>query len=111
MRTRKDKIDDHYIKDIPQNEKQNIIKQIPEPEIKTSLSPYKKKLSNSRTYYKKNKETIINRVKEYNKSIPKEEVAKKRILYYLNGDESYRNRIKQTTLDKHKIQYIDGVYV
>ena len=31
MRTRKDKIDDHYIKVISQNEKQEIIKQIPEP--------------------------------------------------------------------------------
>ena len=66
---------------------------------------------NNKTYYQKNKEEIINRVKEYNKSIPKEEVAKKRILYYLNGDETYRNRIKQTTLDKHNIQYVNGVYV
>ena len=33
MRTRKDKIDTHYIKDIPQNEKQNIFKNIPEPDI------------------------------------------------------------------------------
>ena len=39
MRTCKDKIDDHYIKILPQDEKQEIIKQIPEPILKP-WSPY-----------------------------------------------------------------------
>ena len=111
MRTRKDKIDDHYIKILPQNEKQNIIKNIPEPNTKPTLSPYQKQLNNNKTYYQKNKENIINRVKEYNKQIPKEDVNRKRILYYLNGDETYRNKIKQSTIDKYNIQYVNGVYV
>ena len=111
MRTRKDKIDTHYIQDIPQNVKQELIKNIPIPDTTPSLSPYQKQMNNSKSFYQKNKEEIINRVKQYNKSRPKEEVDKKRILYYLSGDESYRNRIKQTTLDKHKIQCIDGIYV
>ena len=100
MRTRKDKIDDHYFKDIPQHDKQEIIKNIPEPDTKPSLSPYQKQLINNKTYYQKHKKDIINRVKEYNKQIPKDEVSRKRILYYLNGDEIYRNRIKQSTMDK-----------
>ena len=41
MRTRRDKNEDHYIKILPQNEKQEIIKQIPEPILKPSLSPIK----------------------------------------------------------------------
>ena len=75
MRTRKDKIDTHYIKDIPQNEKDELIMQIPEPITIPILSPYQKQLSNNRTYYQKNKESITNRVKEYNKLLSKDEVA------------------------------------
>ena len=36
---------------------------------------------------------------------------KKVISYYLNGDETYKNRIKQTTLDKYNIGYVNGVHV
>ena len=111
MRTRKDKIDDHYIKDIPLNEKQELIKQIPEPNTKPTLSPYQKQLNNNKTYYQKHKEDIINRVEQYNKLIPKEEINKKRILYYLNGDEEYKNKIKQSTIDKYNIRYANGVWI
>ena len=111
MRTRKDKIDDHYIKILPQNEKQEIIKQIPEPNTKPTLSPYQKQLNNNKSYYQRNKEEIINRVKEYNKQIPKQDVNKKRILYYLNGDETYKDKIKQSTIDKYNIRYANGVWI
>ena len=113
MRTRKDNIDNHYIKDIPQNEKQEIIKNIPEQNTKPSLSPYQKHLSNNRTYYQKNKETIINWLKEYNKSIPKEDVNRKRILYYLNGDKGIetglKNRQWSNTIFNILMEYIHNI--
>ena len=53
MRTRKDKIDTHYIKDIPQNEKQELIENIPKPDTNPLVSPYQKQLNNSKSYYQK----------------------------------------------------------
>ena len=58
MRTRRDKIDDHYIKILPQKEKQEIFKKIPELYLKPSLSPYERQLNNNKSYYQKNKEDI-----------------------------------------------------
>ena len=77
MRTRKDKIDNNYIKILPSHEKQELIKNIPDPITKPILSPYQKQLNNNRSYYQKHKEDIINRVNEYNKQIPKEEINEK----------------------------------
>ena len=113
MRTRKDKIDDNYIKILPQKEKQEILNEMSEPKInlKPKISPYERQLNNNKSYYQKNKEDIIKRVKEYNQQIPKEEVNRKRILYYLNGDETYRNKIKQSTIDKYNIQYMKGAWI
>ena len=113
MRTRKDKIDDNYIKILPQKEKQEILNEMSEPKInlKLKISPYERQLNNNKSYYQKNKEDIVKRVKEYNQQIPKEEVNRKRILYYLNGDETYRNKIKQSTIDKYNIQYIKGTWI
>ena len=51
-------------------------------------------LNKKKTYSQKDQEDIINRVKNYNKQIPKEEVNIKRILYYLNGDDTYENKNK-----------------
>ena len=61
---------------MPHGEKQEIIKQIPEPILKP-WSPYQKQLNNKKTYYQKDQEDIINRIKNYNKQIPKEEVIKR----------------------------------
>ena len=57
-------IDDHCIKEISPNEKQELIKNIPEPILKPSLGPYEKQLNNNKSYYQKHKGDIINRVKE-----------------------------------------------
>ena len=60
MRTRKDKIDYHYIKILPQDEKQEIIKKnIPEPNLKPLLSPYQKQLKNNSYIIKEIKKTLL----------------------------------------------------
>ena len=67
-------------------------------------SPYKKQLLNNQAYYQKNKEAIIERVKLNQSKIPKEEINRKRILYYLNGDETYSSRIKPETIQKYSFK-------
>ena len=113
MRTRKDKIDDHYIKILPQKEKHIILNEIKEAEInlKPYSSLYERHLNNNKSYYQKNKKSIIKRVKEYNHQIPKEEINRKRILYYLKGDENYHKRIKQETINKYNIRLVDGKWM
>ncbi len=116
MRTRKDKIDDAYIKILPQENKKevlnNIIENIPTL-TNTKQNPkeaYKKQLINNKTYYDKNKDKIIERVKKNQANKPKEEIARKRILYYLNGDETYKDRVKTETLKKYNITLDNGIY-
>ena len=75
------------------------------------MSPYQRQLNNNKLYYQKNKESILKKVKEYNQQIPKEEVNRKRIIYYLNGDETYRNKIKQSTNDKYNIKLVNGIWM
>ena len=50
-------------------------------------------------------------MKEYNQKIPKEEVNRKKILYYLNNDSSYQTKIKQDTIDKYNIKFIDNKWI
>lgn len=105
MRTRKDKIDEAYIKILPKEEKQEILNDISLPDIslKQKSNTYNKQLINNKIYYNKNRERIIERVKKNQSSKPKEEINRKRILYYLNGDEDYINKVKPETLTKYKI--------
>lgn len=44
-------------------------------------------------------------MKQNQAKIPKEQIARKRLLYYLNGDESYSKRIKPETIKKYNIRY------
>ena len=113
LRIRKDKIHNNYINILPQADEQIILNEMAEPEInlKPTLSPYQKQKINNKSYYQKNKQNIINRLKEHNKKIPKERKNKERILHYLNGNETYQNMTKQNTIKKYKIQYVFGLWV
>ena len=106
MRTRKDKIDDNYIKILPKIDKQEIKDEVDKVKLdtKAKITPYKKQLLNNQAYYQKNKEAIIERVKLNQSKIPKEEINRKRILYYLNGDETYSSRIKPETIEKYNFK-------
>ena len=90
MRTRNERIDDHYIKILPQVDKKIILNEMEGANINLA-GPYQKQLINNK-HYQKNKETIISRVKEYIKQIPTDEINKNRIPYYLNGDENIKKR-------------------
>ena len=110
MRTRNERIDDHYIKILPQVDKKIILNEMEGANINLAqkISPYQKQLISNK-HYQKNKETIISRVKEYIKQIPTDEINTNRIQYYLNGDENYQKKIKQNTL--YNIQCINGISI
>ena len=110
MRTRNERIDDHYIKILPQVDKKIILNEMEGANINLAqkISPYQKQLISNK-HYQKNKETIISRVKEYIKQIPTDEINKNRIPYNLNGDENYQKKIKQNTL--YNIQCINGISI
>ena len=111
LRSSKDKIDENYIKILPQEEKQEILNGVIRINIKPKISPYERQLNNNKLYYQKKKESIVKKVKEYNQKIPKEEVNRKKILYYLNNDSSYQTKIKQDTIDKYNIKFIDNKWI
>lgn len=113
MRTRKDKIDDNYIKILPKQDKQEIIDDVNADSTKPKrekINPYQKHLDNNKRYYEKNKNQIIERIKKNQASKPKEEINRKRIIYYLNGDDTYKNKVKPETIEKYKIELVNGIY-
>ena len=113
MRTRKDKIDANYIKILPQSDKKELIDVINQNKtstIKRIANTYEKQLLRNKDYYNKNKEAIIDRVKQNYQQRDKNDLAKKKILYYLNNDENYKNKVKKETLEKHNITYKNGLY-
>lgn len=90
----------------------------PTPEIvfstkpaKTELNAYQKQLLRNKSYYDSNKETILKKQKEYKNSIPKENKARAKIIYYLNNDENYKNKIKPETVEKYQIKFNNGLWV
>jgi len=113
MRTRKDKIDDNYIKILPKQDKQEIIDDIKADSTKPKrekINPYQKQLDNNKRYYEKHKDQIIERIKKNQASKPKEEINRKRIIYYLNGDDTYKNKVKPETIEKYNIELVNGIY-
>ena len=114
MRTRKDKIDANYIKILPKSDKKELIDEINQHKISSKprvANTYEKQLLRNKDYYNKNKEAIIERVKQNYQQRDKAYLARKKILYYLNNDENYRNRVKQETLDKYNITYEKELYL
>ena len=77
----------------------------------TELNAYQKQLMRSKEYYENNKDKILNKQKEYKNSIPKEEKARAKIIYFLNNDENYKNKVKPQTVEKYNIEYINGIWV
>jgi len=113
MRTRKDKIDANYIKILPQSDKKELIDEINQNKVSSKprvANTYEKQLLRNKDYYNKNKEAIIERVKQNYQQRDKTDLARKKILYYLNNDENYRNKVKRETLDKYSITNENGLY-
>jgi hypothetical protein len=105
MRTSRKYLDMNYIKILPDTP------EISNTKKETELNSYQKQLMRSRDYYQNNKDKVLNKQKEYKNSIPKEEKAKAKIIYFLNNDENYKNKVKPQTVEKYNIKCINGIWV
>ena len=111
MRTSRRYLDEHYIKlTVPNEFKAKEVIIIKEDKIEKLNNRYQNHLETLKRYYERNREGIIERVKRNYHQMDKTELAKKKILYYLNNDESYKSKIRQSTIDKYDIQLINGKY-
>ena len=113
MRTSRKYLDLNYIKILPNTQTQTpttmatIETTEPKP---VEMNAYQKQLLRSSNYYDKNKEKVLNKQKEYRSTISNEQKARAKIIYYLNNDENYKNKIKPQTVDKYKITVQNGVW-
>lgn len=111
MRTSRRYLDEHYIKlAVPNEYKNKVVVVIKEVKPQSTNNSYGKHLETLKRYYEKNKTQIIERVKQNYQQKDKAELARKKVIYYLNNDENYKNRIKQATIDKYNIRLVNGVY-
>lgn len=113
MRTSREYLDLNYIKILPNTQTQAAmtIPEISNTKKETGLNAYQKQLMRSRNYYENNKDKVLNKQKEYKNSIPKEDKAKAKIIYFLNNDENYKNKVKPQTVEKYNIKCINGIWV
>ena len=113
MRTSRRYLDNNYIKvkmmDNTVYDNKETIQTVKEKP--TEMNAYQKQLLRSKRYYDNHKEEILKQQKEYKPSIPKEAKARTKILYYLNNDSEYENKIKPITMEKHKIKLENGIYI
>jgi hypothetical protein len=113
MRTSRKYLDLNYIKILPNTQTQAAMTtpEISNTKKETGLNAYQKQLMRSRDYYENNKDKVLNKQKEYKNSIPKEQKARAKIIYFLNNDENYKNKVKPQTVEKYDIKYINGIWV
>ena len=113
MRTSRRYLDNNYIKvkmmDNTVYDNKETIQTVKEKP--TEMNAYQKQLLRSKRYYDNHKEEILKQQKEYKSSIPKEAKERTKILYYLNNDSEYKNKIKPITMEKHKIKLENGIYI
>lgn len=110
MRTSRRYLDTNYIKILPSTITREQQEQQEQQEPIKFKGTYEKQLLRSREYYKNHKKEVLERQKEYRSNISKETAARKKIIYYLNTDEEYKNKIKPQTIDKYQIKLINGIY-
>ena len=114
MRTSRRYLDSNYIKvkmmDNKVYDNKETVQTVNEKQP-AEMNAYQKQLLRSKRYYDNHKEEVLKQQKEYKSSIPKEAKARIKILYYLNNDSEYKNKIKPITMEKHKIKLENGIYI
>ena len=72
---------------------------------------YENQLKPNKVYYNAHREDILEKQKTYKNGLDKKVKARKKILYFLNNDQTYWNKIKQTTIEKYDLKLVDGIWV
>jgi selenocysteine lyase/cysteine desulfurase len=80
--------------------------------MKENINPtdYEKHLEAGRKYYENNRDRLLKKQTKYRRE-HKTEDARRKILKWLNNDPDYINIVRQTTIDKYKIQKSNGRYI
>ena len=112
MRTSRKYLDMNYIKILPEHTlKDKKEQETNESEPVDYKGSYEKQLERSKEYCNNHKKEVLEKQKEYSERIPKEIATRKKIIYYLNTDKDYKDKIKPETIKKYEIKYSNGVYV
>ena len=114
MRTSRKYLDEAYLKIFPisQNELQPQVKQEIVVKPVDETTPYQKQINRTRKYYEENKPKVLEQQKQYKDSKSVFEKSRGKMLYYLNSDPNYFEKMKQVTKDKYKFSTgADGRWV
>ena len=113
MRTSRKYLDEAYLKLFPleqiqqinQEPKENVVQPVSED------TPIERQNKRTKQYYEQNKEKVLAQQKEYQNKKPLEEKARAKMLYYLNSDPEYHNKIRPATQQKYNFQKVNGKWV
>ena len=111
MRTSRKYIDESYLKIFPmvkQEESQQQERIIKVQPVEEPIPVYQKQLSRNKRYYENNKDKVLQKQKEYKDSRPAYDKSRIRMLHFLNNDNEYYDKMKQTTKDKYKFRLVNG---
>jgi len=111
MRTSRKYIDESYLKIFPmvkQEESQQQERVIKIQPVEEPIPAYQKQLSRNKRYYENNKDKVLQKQKEYKDSRPAYDKSRIRMLHFLNNDNEYFDKMKQTTKDKYKFKLVNG---
>jgi hypothetical protein len=93
------------VKQEESQQQERIIKVQP---VEEPIPAYQKQLSRNKRYYENNKDKVLQKQKEYKDSRPAYDKSRIRMLHFLNNDNEYYDKMKQTTKDKYKFKLVNG---
>jgi hypothetical protein len=113
MRTSTKYLDEAYLKipDIVVPRASAAIPVRPIIQQQDNMTSYQKQLARNNTYYKQNREKVLEKQKQYNDKKTPYEKTRVKLLRYLNTDEDYSDKMRENTMNKYKFKKINGVWV
>ena len=113
MRTSRKYMDEAYLKIFPAEQyqiKQEQAREIVVRPIDEAL-PTERQNARTKKYYHENKEKVLAQQKEYQGQKSLYEKARAKMLYYLNSDPDYHNKLKPATQEKYNFKKEKGRWV
>jgi hypothetical protein len=113
MRTSRKYLDEAYLKIFPTD----IGNGEPEPAKEIVVhpvnedTPIEKQNKRTKKYYEENKETILKQQKEYQGKKSLYDKARTKMLYFLNSDPDYHNKIREKTKQKYNFKKEKGRWI
>ena len=113
MRTSRKYMDEAYLKIFPAQQYQIKQEQASEIVVRpvSEDTPIERQNQRTKKYYYENKEKILAQQKEYQGQKSLYDKARAKILYYLNSDLDYHNKLKPATQQKYNFKQENGKWV